>query len=438
MTLSGMAVAQIGISTANPQGAFHVDGAKDNVLTGVPTSAQQSNDFVVLKNGNVGIGTINPAAKFEIVADNQGEGSINDFTFRGFGTSKLPAIYFTGANGTYSAPTNLVKDDPIGAVTFIPRVNNNYIYTSGSRITSYYQGDGSNISTDLRLSTSGRERIRISETGNVGIGTTTPNNLLDLGTSAGKKLAIWNSVAGDDFYGFGAAQNVLQLFAGVPTDGNALMTLNKNGRVGVGTTNPQANFHAIGTRRFENATGGSVPVGSVLTATDSNGTAEWKTPASETVVGDIITGAGIDIPFAGVMTLRYTGRSITLPPGKWAVTITQLTQVVGILDTDDWMFVRSTFGEGNPALGSTATQSPDVKSPSLMSFKVQGPASPGHSQQFDVAQGIVFIENKTNAPKTYRYIVGNTVVGGSPVATTIIKSFGGTWSESSIYATAIK
>ncbi|MFP3632097.1 hypothetical protein SB776_36445, partial [Burkholderia sp. SIMBA_045] len=90
------------------------------------------------------------------------------------------------------------------------------------------------------------------------------NNILDLGTSAGKKLAIWNSTAGDDFYGFGAAQNVLQLFAGVPTTGNALMTLNKNGRVGVGTVDPQANFHTIGTRRFENTAAGTVATGSVL------------------------------------------------------------------------------------------------------------------------------------------------------------------------------
>ncbi|WP_449399382.1 hypothetical protein [Chryseobacterium wanjuense] len=53
-------------------------------------------------------------------------------------------------------------------------------------------------------------------------------------------------------------------------------------------------------------------------------------------------------------------------------------------------------------------------------------------------QGTVFINNNTSAAKTYRYIVGGTVTGGDPNAATIIRSYGGSWSESSIYATAIQ
>ncbi|AZA53537.1 hypothetical protein [Chryseobacterium sp. G0201] len=281
-------------------------------------------------------------------------------------------------------------------------------------------------------------RMTIAADGKVGIGTQTPNNLLDLGSSNGKKLAIWNSAAGDDFYGFGNAANVLQLFAGASATGNALMTLNKNGNVGVGTISPQTNFHTIGTRRFENTTAGTVAVGSVLTATDANGTAEWKTPVAEAVVG-ALTGDGIDIPFAGNGDYRYTGRYITLPPGRWAVTVTQLAQTLGALDTDDWMFVRSTFTDQNVAVGAVATRSGDVNGgPSLMSFRVQGPASAAALQQFDVYQGAVFINNTSGANKIYRYIVGSTVVGGGPNSATVIKNFGGSWSESSIYATAIK
>ncbi|WP_123905655.1 hypothetical protein [Chryseobacterium sp. ERMR1:04] len=282
--------------------------------------------------------------------------------------------------------------------------------------------------------------VVIRSNGNMGIGTVNPNNKLDLGTSQGKKLAIWNNVAGDDFYGLGAAQNVMQLFVGVPTDGNALMTLNKNGRVGVGTVNPQANFHTIGTRRFENATTGSVAVGSVLTATDTNGTAEWKSPATTVALGGTETGTiGVDIPFQTDGTMKYTGRFVTLPPGKWIVTITQLAQTSGNLNADDWMFVRSTFSEQNLAVGAAGVQSPNVNGgPSLMSFRVQGPGSAGSPQQFDVFQGSIFINNNTNANKTYRYIVGGTVKGGGNTpAGTVIKSFGGTWSESSVYATAI-
>lgn len=54
--------AQVGINTANPMGIFNIDGAKDNPLTGVPTSVQQSNDFVVNSSGQTGIGITSPHA----------------------------------------------------------------------------------------------------------------------------------------------------------------------------------------------------------------------------------------------------------------------------------------------------------------------------------------------------------------------------------------
>jgi len=58
--------AQIGIYTANPQTQFHIDGAKDNASTGLPSTIQQANDVAVTSSGSVGIGTINPTQKLEI------------------------------------------------------------------------------------------------------------------------------------------------------------------------------------------------------------------------------------------------------------------------------------------------------------------------------------------------------------------------------------
>jgi hypothetical protein len=60
--------AQIGVNTSNPQGIFHIDGAKDNAITGVPTIGQQSNDVTVSSSGNVGIGTVTPSAKLEVIS----------------------------------------------------------------------------------------------------------------------------------------------------------------------------------------------------------------------------------------------------------------------------------------------------------------------------------------------------------------------------------
>lgn len=58
--------AQVGINTSNPQGIFHVDGAKDNPAVGTPAPAQQLNDFIVSSTGMVGIGTVNSTAKLTV------------------------------------------------------------------------------------------------------------------------------------------------------------------------------------------------------------------------------------------------------------------------------------------------------------------------------------------------------------------------------------
>ncbi|KAA2215696.1 hypothetical protein [Chryseobacterium sediminis] len=63
---SVLTFSQVGIDTQNPQAKFHVDGAKDNAPTGVPTASQQANDVVITSAGNVGIGTVTPANKLTV------------------------------------------------------------------------------------------------------------------------------------------------------------------------------------------------------------------------------------------------------------------------------------------------------------------------------------------------------------------------------------
>ncbi|MDR0803258.1 hypothetical protein [Fluviicola sp.] len=58
----------VGVNTSSPQGVFHVDAGMDNNSSGVPTAAQQSNDFVVQGDGSVGVGTtsVDPSAILEL------------------------------------------------------------------------------------------------------------------------------------------------------------------------------------------------------------------------------------------------------------------------------------------------------------------------------------------------------------------------------------
>lgn len=59
--------AQLGINTTNPQAIFHVDGANDNPEAGSTNAEQEANDVVINNTGNMGIGTITPTAKLDVV-----------------------------------------------------------------------------------------------------------------------------------------------------------------------------------------------------------------------------------------------------------------------------------------------------------------------------------------------------------------------------------
>ncbi|KIC65199.1 hypothetical protein [Chryseobacterium taiwanense] len=59
--------SQVGIKTTNPLGVFHIDGSKDNSNT--PTETEALNDFIVDSNGKVGIGSVSPQNKLQIVGN---------------------------------------------------------------------------------------------------------------------------------------------------------------------------------------------------------------------------------------------------------------------------------------------------------------------------------------------------------------------------------
>lgn len=59
--------SQVGINTINPQGVFHVDGGRDNPSSGSPGLPEQANDVVISTSGNIGVGTISPNAKIELI-----------------------------------------------------------------------------------------------------------------------------------------------------------------------------------------------------------------------------------------------------------------------------------------------------------------------------------------------------------------------------------
>lgn len=82
------------------------------------------------------------------------------------------------------------------------------------------------------------DAVYVDTAGNVGIGTTSPRVKLSLGTDLNpKKLALWDGV--DDFYGLGADWGRITLY----TMNTEKMTVLSNGNVGIGTSLPQQDLH---------------------------------------------------------------------------------------------------------------------------------------------------------------------------------------------------
>ncbi|SEW10981.1 Chaperone of endosialidase [Chryseobacterium wanjuense] len=278
ITFSSLAYSQIGINTPNPQGVFHIDGAKDNPVTGVPSATQQANDITVLNSGFVGIGTTLPKQKLHITELNTTSGILNSFvsgialTGIGYGfDGSGPGFYLENTNApvgqrllklNYSLNSTEpvlnfqgVSDDAgsVGAqmlsITRSGKLGINSVNNPQNNLTVNGNASVGNAYTNVVAPINGAV-IQ----GNVGIGTAAPNSKLDLGTSlgtnetdfAGKKLAVYNNAGGTDFYGLGISSGLLQFHAASTAAEAPSMVLTSGGNVGIGTNSPSQKLHVIG------------------------------------------------------------------------------------------------------------------------------------------------------------------------------------------------
>jgi len=240
--------AQVGIGTLNPQGIFNIDGAKDNAASGVPTAAQQANDFVVMSDAKVGIGTTAPTAKLEVL-------------FSGAGAYATVAKFLAPDNGT------------IGNAT---QMNFGVSSTTGnsSEWRFVYQGDNNaNNRVDFGMNNIVAPMITYLKSGNVGLGNTNPLQRLDVngtallragnGSGAYTSNQLLFSWSGQNTYQHGiktrhsastAADNAIDFFMWNQGIDNAdvagtkhVMSLLGNGNAGIGVRTPLSTLHVNST-----------------------------------------------------------------------------------------------------------------------------------------------------------------------------------------------
>jgi hypothetical protein len=206
-------------------------------------------------NGNVGIGAV-PSASYRL--DIQG-GNARIYA-GGIGSSLEIGV---GASSNQYAFLDLVGDttyDDYGLRLIRENTGSNAI----SRLT--HRGTGTLvISTEdlgaLVLATNSIERMQVASNGNVGIGTSSPGQALDVVTPSATNVSIRvrNTVGVGDFYAlssgdiFVTAQNSgKSLLLG--TLGTEQMRIDPSGNVGIGTSSPGAALDVSGNIRLSAGT----------------------------------------------------------------------------------------------------------------------------------------------------------------------------------------
>jgi hypothetical protein len=278
------------------------------------------------------------------------------------------------------------------------------------------------------------EKMRITNAGNVGIGTSTPNAPLQFANDIrNRKIVLWESANNDyQFYGFGINGGTLRyevgdvgdnhvFYAGVnPTTSNELMRIKGNGNVGIGSTNPSEKLEISGKIKIVD---GSQGVGRVLTS-DANGVGTWVTNTAITPAVFGSFGAGVALDNTGNF---YTTANITLPPGKWIVNATYLMtpNFLTPLSAGQGVWVRTYFTDG--AAIATGTTNIIAGSSSLISGSLNFPSLYG------TVNGQVMINNNTGGNKTY-YVWASMELMGTTSSIFKLDSFNGIWGENQLTA----
>lgn len=108
-------LAQVGINTQNPLGAFHVDPKTNTNTAG---TSGTDDDVIVKADGKVGLGTVNPnktldvRGKFKLVDGTQGDGKFLTSDANGFGSWKANIVNKTFVFGTIATPA-LTSTTPV-------------------------------------------------------------------------------------------------------------------------------------------------------------------------------------------------------------------------------------------------------------------------------------------------------------------------------------
>lgn len=236
----------------------------------------------------VGINTTSPEAQLDIRSSNQVSPSNKD----GILIPKIdvfPAtnptvnqqgmmVYLTTTSGT-NLPGFYYWDNLTTTWTSIGAQHNWGLNgNSGTNATTNFVGTKDNQSLVIR--TNNTERMKVDNTGNIGIGGVNPTHPLEFKSITGDKICLYNSGPSKS-YGFGIDNSLLQVFSS--NNGSAIgfgygssTSFTENvrftgwGYVGIGTSNPLSKLHV------KDGSAALIPNGNAIATIESNGPAYFN------------------------------------------------------------------------------------------------------------------------------------------------------------------
>jgi len=268
--------AAISISDDDTTGYFSAENGRIGFGPGL--GASSSNISIQTSNSNVGIGTVSPMAKLHVYGTLIATG----ISQLGSGGSNVLLTSSSGGNVGIGTSSPAEKLHVEGGNSYTPiRFDGNgnysgYLYNDGGGI-GIKDSSGTNIGNliylhtagnNMRLYTSGSERIRIDSSGNVGIGTSSPTAKLHIQSSdnaATANLVYLENIGSGGSEGVsikfnpmfnaesmiasnreGALANACNLtFHTYSNTTNEAMRITSAGNVGIGTTTPSGIFEVF-------------------------------------------------------------------------------------------------------------------------------------------------------------------------------------------------
>jgi hypothetical protein len=372
---------EVGIGTTSPAKKLHVLNSTNEAQIRLGQSGSGSYDIGVysgdkfsigrdtdtqeftLSNGNVGIGTTTPSSKLNIssVSYNDHITLTRSSDELGITVSGGQLMFEGGVSPFNNNDRDLGRSDKHWREAFV------YSLRSGGALQ--FKTNGNNA------------RMSIDTSGNVGIGTTSPDNRLEIvGPYQQTPLKVLRHADYGNVITLGRSTVSETANIGYPADatlnlstnGFERMRVTSNGNVGIGTTTPQSTLQVaggiqmaddtatavvgkVGTMRYRTATDEPVPVtgAELIINGDFAVDANWTLGANST-----ISGGSLNSNSAGVYVVGFTTASAGVTGGlyysfRYTITVTSGSIRLGA-SSGVWGDAQSTSGTYTGVLSAAA------------------------------------------------------------------------------------